>query len=131
MATQVHSCHGNVDTYIRLVAYSFFVPSLPCPSPCPAQLAEVEEAARCAFSHAFLDPEDPTTKRNLPLYRDELGMRRDQFVWRPEVPGVKESTRLYLEGEAAYNSDQWEKCAVAFEQSFNLQMEVCVCVCVQ
>ena len=98
----------------------------PFPAPCPAQLGDVEEAARCSFSHSFLAPEDPTTRGNIPLYRRELALRNDQFMWRPEVPAVKESVRLYLEGEQAYVDQDWTGCVKTFEQSFRLQMEVCV-----
>ena len=100
---------------------------IPCPAPCPAQLGDVEEAARCSFSHSFLAPEDPTTRGNIPLYRRELALRNDQFMWRPEVPAVKESVRLYMEGEQAYVDQDWTGCVKTFEQSFRLQMEVCVC----
>ena len=97
---------------------------IPCPAPCPAQLGNVEEAARCSFSHSFLAPEDPTTRGNIPLYRRELALRNDQFMWRPEVPAVKESVRLYMEGEQAYVDQDWAGCVKTFEQSFRLQMEV-------
>ena len=99
---------------------------LPLPLPCPAQLGDVEEAARCSFSHSFLAPEDPTTRANIPLYRRELALRNNQFMWRPEVPAVKESVRLYLEGEQVYVDQDWAGCVAAFEKSFRLQMEVCV-----
>lgn len=87
------------------------------------KLGDVEEAARCSFSHSFLAPEDPTTRANIPLYRRELALRNNQFMWRPEVPAVKESVRLYLEGEQVYVDQDWAGCVAAFEESFRLQMK--------
>ena len=104
--------------------------SRPCPTPCPAQLGDKEEAARCSFSHSYVSPDDPTTKQNIPLYRRELGLGRDQFMWREELPGVKETVRLYMVGEQAYVKEDWSGGVAAFEESFRLQMEVCVCTCV-
>jgi FK506-binding protein 2 len=83
----------------------------------------IEEGGRCVFSHYFKEPKDPHTKRNIPLYRRDLGLRDSEFMWREEAPGVREYHRLYLEGDVAYHGQNWTVAVDRFERSLRLLLQ--------
>ena len=84
----------------------------------------MEEAGKCAFSHFFKEPNDQYTKRNIPLYRRDLALKDNEYVWREEAPGVKLYHKLYLEGDQAYQQEEWPLAIELFQRSLKLLLEV-------